>query len=225
MLHLAAQPASRPSWLVTDGQLVVGPVSTDLLLRGLIHQRVPGDALVKQPTWREWRKLREIREFAPISEDHLALDLLDEAKSFAESCHYALITAMSRTRAATGVVYRNAEPHIGMMATVEKGLAADLVLGVVLSPGDPVVRHATMGGVIVGSPRAGMLHRLVADRIGGSDALRGIMMLPVRWDGLLVAMIELGRFDHEFRSVDVGAAEELARGIAARVAKHFDELV
>ncbi len=224
MTELAPALAPRPSWLVTDGQRVVGPVPTDLVLRGLLHRRVPSDALVKQPAWREWRRLREVREFSPVSSDHLAIEVLDEAGDFGESCHLALISAMSRTRASTGVVYRNAEPHIGMMATAEKGLSPDLVLGLVLPPRDPVVRHATMGGVIVGSPRAGTLHRLMADRIGGADTLRGVMMLPVRWDGLLVAMLELGRYDHEFRAVDLGAADELARGVAARVARHFDEL-
>ena len=62
----------------------------------------------------------------------------------------------------------------------------------------------------------------MAERLGGPAGLRGVMMIPVRWHGRLLATVELARMDHEFRGSDVGLAEEIARGVGQRVQKMFD---
>ena len=59
----AAAPAR---WYVTNGDTVVGPVGTDLLLRGITSARIPDDCMVMQESWSEWRNLVEIRELSAI---------------------------------------------------------------------------------------------------------------------------------------------------------------
>src|SRR3954469_23844628 len=60
-------PKGAPEWLVCNGGVTVGPVRTDLLLRGVIHGRVPSSAWVRQTGWQNWRELGRIREVSALS--------------------------------------------------------------------------------------------------------------------------------------------------------------
>lgn len=213
------------SWLVTDGQLVVGPVTTDLLLRGITHMRIPPDALVKQPGWPEWRSVRNIREAArpqtpPRPEPST---LLSAATDFGELILLGLHDAVERTWAGVGVAYRDREPHIGFVASAVHGLSPDLLLGLALKHHDPAMEGARDGRFLIGGPSASATHRVVADRLGGAGVVRGVLVVPIRWQERLIATLELGRFDHEFRAADLGAAEEVSRAIGARVQETFEQ--
>jgi serine/threonine-protein kinase len=50
-------------WYVSDGARVVGPVSVDLLRRGIEAGKVPEDSVVCHESWSEWRSLAEAMEF------------------------------------------------------------------------------------------------------------------------------------------------------------------
>jgi hypothetical protein len=53
-------------WYVSDGTRVVGPVSLDLLRRGIAAGKVPEDSIVFHASWSEWRPLEEaMRVIAP----------------------------------------------------------------------------------------------------------------------------------------------------------------
>src|SRR5260370_724918 len=58
--------APRPVWYVTNGAVVVGPVGTDLLLRGITSSRIPNDCMVAQRNWGAWRPIAQIRDVARI---------------------------------------------------------------------------------------------------------------------------------------------------------------
>src|SRR3954470_21812305 len=58
--------SAPPQWLVSNGNVTVGPVGTDLLLRGVLHGRVPSTSLVRQPSWPHWREVGKIREVSAL---------------------------------------------------------------------------------------------------------------------------------------------------------------
>ena len=44
-------PSGTSLWYVTNGESVVGPVDTELLLRGITSSRIPNDCMVIQESW------------------------------------------------------------------------------------------------------------------------------------------------------------------------------
>ena len=58
-----------PLWFVTNGEITVGPVRTDLLQRGVFHGRIPEDCFVRELTWRTWRRLDQIREVRAVQRE------------------------------------------------------------------------------------------------------------------------------------------------------------
>src|SRR5688572_14062299 len=71
MMQTAVSLAPRPSkppplWFVSNGDVVVGPVTTNLLLRGVAAEKVPSDCVVRERTWGGWRELASIREIAAL---------------------------------------------------------------------------------------------------------------------------------------------------------------
>src|SRR6187551_1961340 len=55
-----------PNWYVTNGNAVVGPVNTNLLLRGIDVGRVARDCYVAQYSWSNWREQNQIREIRSL---------------------------------------------------------------------------------------------------------------------------------------------------------------
>ncbi len=53
-------------WYVTNGELVVGPVSTNLLVRGVAAGKVPDDARVWREPWPFWRAISSVREVRAV---------------------------------------------------------------------------------------------------------------------------------------------------------------
>jgi hypothetical protein len=47
-------------WFVTNGVVAVGPVSYDLLVRGVAHGKIPVDSFVRHASWNVWRRLDEL---------------------------------------------------------------------------------------------------------------------------------------------------------------------
>ena len=213
-------PDSTPLWLVAHGDAVVGPVSTDLLLRGISAQRVPRDARVRQSGWTEWRALGQIREtragsgFAARAWE-LAARML-AAGDEGELVLLALDAAAERTRADVGRASRDLEPHVGLVTTVSRGLDADAVLGEVLRRDDSTLTYALRGHV-VGPPRSSEATLAIAHRLGGPAALRGVIGIPIIVGGKLFATIELGRREHPFRGEDVDAVRGIASTVASRL--------
>lgn len=49
-------------WYVSDGVRVVGPVTADLLRRGIEAGKVPDDSVVRHESWSDWRTIEEALE-------------------------------------------------------------------------------------------------------------------------------------------------------------------
>src|ERR1700748_1271336 len=47
-------------WFVTNGVVALGPVSFELVLRGVAYGRIPAGSFMRHESWQVWRKLEDI---------------------------------------------------------------------------------------------------------------------------------------------------------------------
>jgi hypothetical protein len=71
-------------WYVTDGATAVGPVTLELLGRGIEAEKVPLDGFVRHESWTAWRRLSDLVEHAPV---------FDARKTFRTGRHVAITYA------------------------------------------------------------------------------------------------------------------------------------
>jgi hypothetical protein len=222
--------ASSGPWYVTDGRGVVGPVDTDLLLRGITSSRIPHSCMVTQPSWTCWRHLHEIREVSrgwvdptPLWADrHLGKsdvseDLVSQARDAGEALLLAMHAAVKATRATAALVHRQREPFVGLVTSCAHGPGTEEQLGQVVPRFDRVLAAARMGRGVVGRPWGGELQRCIARRFdAASMELEGVAMVPVFDGPRLLAMMEVVRQDHPFRREDRGILQRIARVVSVR---------
>lgn len=220
------QSRPPPLWFVTNGELTVGPVRTDLLQRGVFHGRIPDDCMVRELTWRTWRRLDQIREVRAVQRQlgtealvalpaptHAALVAeLGRARDAAEVLSLALHACIDAAGASFGVVHRALDGQLPITTCV-RGVGMLGRLGAPLGE-DAAVRLARLGGLIVAPPDAGAAERAVATRLGAPPDLGGVAMVPVSIGSSLMAIIELGRVGHAFRASDVTTLERIASATA-----------
>jgi hypothetical protein len=226
--------SAPPQWLVSNGNVTVGPVDTDLLLRGVMHGRVPSTSLVRQPTWEHWRELGKIREVSALqrvldrSFDDVPLEALTlrdgaaavaQATDLGEALLIALHTAAQATSATTGLAHRVREPlFLPTTSCVFSGTTDASIerLGEVLPWHDPAFALARSGRVrlLRVSERPKGVERVLCERLSPEAPLKGVAMLPILVEGTLHAMLELGRSDRAFRASDSVALFEFSQQVA-----------
>ncbi len=235
---------SPSDWLITSGAQVVGPVPTGLFLRGVAHGRVPDYCRAKQPTWRGYRALREIREVQGLEryqrlmgplwrpepdfqlpsarEDarlRASAELLS-AEDLGETLLVALSFVAELTKSEVGLLHRFREPYIGMVTSYVRGERLWHQLGEVLKPSDPAVVSACQRRPVIGSAFAQAAQIAVARRLGAfrSDGrLGGVAMLPIFGGRRLLGMVELGRTGRGFRAADKAALEGVGEALTERL--------
>jgi hypothetical protein len=220
----AATPAL---WYVTNGDSVVGPVGTDLLLRGITSARIPDDCMVIQESWREWRNLFEIRELSAIGpvpswNDGSAVfsgrvpeELVERAHDAGEALLFAMHAAVTAVRATAGLVHRIREPFVGLVTSSAHGI--DDQLGQVVPRVDPALAVAQARKILIGYPAEGPAERAIARRFSACGGeLRGVAMVPVFDGGTLLAMLELARTDHPFRAADTETLLRIAQIVSRK---------
>jgi hypothetical protein len=52
--------AASDRWFVTNGIVALGPVSFELVLRGVAYGRIPAGSFVRHESWQVWRRLEDI---------------------------------------------------------------------------------------------------------------------------------------------------------------------
>jgi hypothetical protein len=215
--------ASAPArWYVTNGATVVGPVGTDLLLRGITSARIPGDCKVIQESWNEWRTLPEIRELSALgpvpswSESSPVPDeLVEKARDAGEALLFAMHAAVTAVRATAGLVHRIREPFVGLVTSSAHGVADQL--GQIIPRLDPALGLAQERKMLIGRPDEGLAGRAIARRFSSCEGeLRGIAMVPVFDGETLLAMLELARTDHPFRSGDTQTLLQIAQIVSRK---------
>jgi hypothetical protein len=238
---LAQRKKPPPLWFVTNGDVTVGPVTTNLLVRGVLHRRVPSDCLVRERTWRAWRHVERIREIAALRRNQARYGtvVVDRTRwSLAKAGHEAfqklgrdlarardpgevlllsLTETMKETGACVGAIHRRRPPQVGLVTSSVMGPGMINRLGRVVSVDDPVIAMAARGNWLCEPPRDGGSSGRVRDRLGEFPACSGVAMIPVLCAGRLYAIIELGRPDHGFREADVCRVLTIAELAASRL--------
>jgi hypothetical protein len=141
-------------------------------------------------------------------------ELLASAHDTTEILSIALGLAVSKTGAHVGVVHRAKQGSRALSPVACLGLVPEEALAMKVAPFDPAVQRANEGYCAFGAPKDDESTRASAARIGGAILLSGILMIPIRERGRLLAMMELGRYDHPFRTADSRRAAALASLVA-----------
>ncbi|MEI9941801.1 MAG: hypothetical protein WDO69_31695 [Pseudomonadota bacterium] len=226
---------SAPEWLVCNGGVTVGPVRTDLLLRGVIHGRVPSTAWVRQTGWQNWRELGKIREVSALarvlerridepalesSSLHESAEAVAQAADAGEALLIALHAAAQATSATVGLAHRVREPLL-LPTTSCLFDAPSERLGEVLPWFDPAfaLARSGRGRLLLGNGERGGVQQTVSNRLSPDAPLAGLAVLPIMVNGQLCAMLELGRSDHPFRVSDSAALGEFAEHVAVVLAR------
>jgi hypothetical protein len=224
-----------PEWFVCNGGVTVGPVRTDLLLRGVIHGRVPSSAWVRQTGWQNWRELGKIREVSALARvlERRVDEPTSEAASLQESAEavaqagdageallIALHAAAQATSATVGLAHRVREPLLLPTTSCLFEASTDR-LGEVLPWFDPAFALARGGRVrlLLGSGERGSVSQIVSARLSPGVPLAGLAVLPIMVNGQLCAMLELGRSDHPFRASDSAELADFAEQLAVVLAR------
>jgi len=222
----ADYPQSR-RWLVTNGDTTIGPVHTELLLRGYMGGRIPEHCQVREVSWSAFRPLDGIREIGSLKR-RLAKDTerplnlreaaqrLPATRDSGELLTSALQLAAQVLDANAGLIHRYRSPSPLPVASSAFGVMPER-LGEVLAPTDPSYLLALRGRGLCGNPRHGLAERLVAERLQHDAPLSSVVMTPIIASGRLVAMLELGRTAHTFRVDDADDLAEFAAQVALRL--------
>ena len=62
------RPKPPPLWLVTNGDVTVGPINTTLLVRGVVDGRIWDGFYVRDTRTQAWRPVHEVREVRSVNE-------------------------------------------------------------------------------------------------------------------------------------------------------------
>ncbi len=233
-MQSSCDPFARPNppeWFVSNGAVTVGPVRTELLLRGVMHGRVPSDSMVREAGWQTWRNVGQIREVCALKR---VLDrtmdeprvqgfregaqAVAEATDVGEALLLALHAAAHATSATVGLAHRVREPLLLPTTSCVFECSSD-ALGEVLPWFDPAFALARSGGLVLGPASAGGVELAISARLANGAALRGVAMLPIAVNGQLCAMLELGRSDHLFRTSDAAELGDFAVSVGATLAR------
>ncbi len=68
-LVVGEQISNLDRWFVTNGVTAVGPVSYELLRRGVESGRIPAGSFVRHDNWKVWRRLEELEQLSPAKRD------------------------------------------------------------------------------------------------------------------------------------------------------------
>jgi hypothetical protein len=215
------RPQPPPLWFVTNGDLTVGPVVTDLLIRGVEFGRVPDYCQVRAFRG-EWRELTSVREIAALnsktgftapSEDQFAewARPVERVKDESELCHTAAWLALVATGAESAMFHLRTRYSRSLVTRSVLGPMPNDMLGFALSEHDPVLQSARRGRPVVGPPYGPSEDFLAMRFARSSGGVGAAAMIPVFDSGGLIAMLELSRPGHAFRRADLLRAERIVQ--------------
>jgi len=210
-----ARFATAPRWLVRTGDTVVGPVPTELLVRGVSEGRVPRDSLVREERSLYWRKLEQVRELnadsAPCVRERVAQAAADlaAARDAGEVFSFLLHGAVAVTSSTFGALHRSHAEDSPLVTSCVLGLSEER-LSAIVPRDDAVLRLACSGDCVHGDPAEGYLQQTIAERLAPGVELSAVIMVPVLYGTELVAVLELGRQDHAYRRGDADALLRLS---------------
>lgn len=79
-LSALVEPSAPDEWYVTDGATSIGPVTRELLARGIASGRVPEEAFVRHASWDTWRTASELKVQEPKFDPRRSFRVLPAVK-------------------------------------------------------------------------------------------------------------------------------------------------
>jgi hypothetical protein len=210
-------------WFVSNGSnRVIGPVSLELIAKGVAHDRVPRGALVRRSDWSGWKPVNEVPELRASEDSGVhkttvsrEVAAIAEAQTIGEAALYVLATAMSQLECDGGLVHLY-DPHANAFRTkCANGPYADEVLGQLVALSDLAMLALAHGNVLDEWANAMTVTRLRALGVSTHDTIT----LPLRAQGEMIGAIELGapKGRVAFSAADVAFVERVANCLARRV--------
>jgi hypothetical protein len=225
-VHAAPGFEAAPAWLVSNGDLTVGPVATHLLVRGFLDGRIPADCRVRPDFGGDWRRLDEVREIravhlgaepeSPLRSPRQVVRWLSDARDMGEALLFSLHGACAVTQASVGALYRVRPP---LQLPVVSACFGDplLDLGEVVPRRDPAFCVAQEGEPTVLLPESSLAARAVGLRLCPERIPAGLAIIPIRAATELAGVVELARFDHPFRASEVRSLIPLMAATVGRM--------
>jgi hypothetical protein len=210
--------AANADWLVSDGERVVGPVSLELIAKGIDSGKLAPNALVRHRDSRQWLAASEVPELAggPGSDpngfepdDRAAIDRVDGASGIGEAALFALAGAVERVGCTGGLLHLSKGSL--MQTRCAHGPHAADMLGSLIASVDPTVLDIAIERTCADAPdpkRSTTAARL--EKLGALDHC--ILALPLRIAGRLAGMLEVS-LPRPFGGHEVAMLERLLRGI------------
>jgi len=222
------RPLPPPLWYVTNGELTVGPVTTNLLIRGVEHGRVPDecDVTIYEGGWRNVHLVREIAALnSKVGPHSPSEDQLVEwsrpgkvVRDEEELAHTVTWLGLVTTGAESAMFHycgRRSRSFftrsiIGPMSTERMGRA--------LPEWDPLLEAARLGKPVMGPPYGPLEDALAMRMATSAGGVGAAAMIPIFSGGFLRGLLELSRPGHSFRRADLQRAERIAQNVLARQA-------
>jgi hypothetical protein len=215
------RPQPPPLWFVTNGDLTVGPVRTNLLMRGVEFGRVPDYCHVRafRGLWRNLTSVREIAALnskvngqAPSEEQFVEWARpVDRIKDDAELCHTVTWLSLIVTGAESAMFHYRSPGTQGLVTRSVLGPIPNDRLGYALPEDDLVLRSARLGEPVVGPPYGPTEDALSMRFAASSGGVGAAAMIPIFVERELKAMLELSRPGHAFRRSDLVRAEGIVQ--------------
>lgn len=225
------KPNPPPLWYVTNGDVTVGPVVTDLLKRGVAHGAIPEDCSVRR-TDGTWRPLETVREIASLQKRPGSVASAPNgvpaergarirSRDQDEVCFHVTRLAMLVTGAESAMLHIRERDTRTLRTRSVLGSVSTERLNTELADNDLVLRLACVGRPIFSSldgfsedfgSLAGASEDALAERFHSADGdVGGAAMIPVFLGRSLRAMLEVSRPGHAFRREDLQRAERIAQ--------------
>jgi hypothetical protein len=219
-------PMQPSLWYLTNGRNVIGPVNTDLLLRGISQGRVPIDTYVAQSTWALWRPIDQIREVRALYKKPVTDEVgrpLAETFPFAgitdddQLLKQALKLAVEQTHADVGVVHQDMAPHFGLVTSHAYGRGMNTALARVLPWWDPAREAAQQDKVLLSPSNKHDWSKAATMRLSNGGPVQAVALVPVKVAKGHRTLIELGSFRHSFRNEDAALLGKLSDAVSMRL--------
>jgi hypothetical protein len=215
------RPNPPPLWLVTNGEITVGPVVTHLLKKGVAYGKVPEYCQVR-PRGGAWRKLEAVREIAamygsggggPVVAPDVIAELVRPSapvRDQDELCYGVARIAALITGAESAMLHYAERGSRSMVTRGVFGPVSHALLDEELPETDFVLRSARVGRPIYGPPFGPIEDALALRFASSAGGVGGAAMIPIFVGRTLRAMLELSRPGHAFRWTDLERAERVA---------------
>jgi hypothetical protein len=206
-------------WFVSDGDGVIGPISMELVARGVASEKVPLGAFVRRSDWTDWQRVGDVAqlhegahegEASGLHRSSLssALETIATASTLGEATLYLLSSTVAHVGAEGALVHLLTPSGDALRTACAHGPSAADVLGAQVWREDLAVSAVERGETPDEWARGMTCARLRALGVSTSD----LIVVPVRAGGETIGVLEIGgRTDgRPYSAADVTFVERLA---------------